>query len=621
MKRKLILFILSILSFFQLNLFTFALDASSESGLLWQVYNPSNVYPVMEKEVIIKADSLTTYSESLDWSISQQEIKDRMLSPKPDEQPTFSDITFLQLKTISNLIDIIQKLKAEDLSVYFSSADDYSYYKDWVVHFGWYSDKQTFVDAFSWWITLKDIWVWNDVIAWLSKRTLCEFKWGTCTDKIKILKKWKYEFYTLEEIVDWLFSNKWSRIWDTFIDLYDSLTSISSLVSGLTWTQKTFVDAFLWKLFNGDINNIELDAYDIWYWLKVRLDNLNAIKQWFLNKQDSEKINLLWVFNFYNEINNIVKWAVKWTELKVAASSNNITWFITELSKIDLYENMDMKWERLSIEQSSMDLDTTQSHTDELNSSSAWTATNPSTNKTLKIYAAGDWYGGWPIMKIIVNWNDVFTTEVRTSRSSWNWQTVDVDLWDLSLTGTFNLQIAFTNNACDFILWFCNPFKNRNLYVRYFSYNWEDYLPWAWKYVHTSDEIFSKIRNISLPYIEDWDNIVDANWYLEFTVKNTTTVTNYKSYNCTFNWKIWDYIKSRYNVVDRSSLNCEMRMKGWTIVDSPLLYGSSWFAKSMFDKWWMSMYRNSSWKIIVSVDAAWIVSRDPYSKKYFNLSQ
>ncbi|MFZ5341779.1 MAG: hypothetical protein ACOZBL_04510 [Patescibacteria group bacterium] len=60
------------------------------------------------------------------------------MSPNPDEQPTFSDIVFLQLKTITNLIAMLNKFNTQDVSKYFATSADYNYYQTWVQHFANY---------------------------------------------------------------------------------------------------------------------------------------------------------------------------------------------------------------------------------------------------------------------------------------------------------------------------------------------------------------------------------------------------------------------------------------------------------------------------------------------------
>lgn len=319
---------------------------------------PSELLPYQEKDTLYKPDELISYSIA-DYDtkeFSSWDVQDKFLTPKPDIQPTFSDILYLQLRSMTNLISSLDKLwigsdKFKDL---FFDSNYYNDYLSWIKHFWWFETKQEFVDAMVWWITLKDIWVANDIILWLSQRLECEYSWLIVCDtiKVKISKSYskKFDFYTMDDIVNQLFSKtNQHTIWDTYLWLYNDILSLTWTISWISdQNQKSQAMKFLSFLLTENINDLESnDHIDVWYAMSQRIKNLEMMKQKIISDiQEDEKFNILWLYNFYFEVNNISKWTQKAVMYKSSIQNWELTWFLmTQISSQDQEEITLIKWD------------------------------------------------------------------------------------------------------------------------------------------------------------------------------------------------------------------------------------------------------------------------------------
>ncbi len=311
--------------------------------------NPWSLFDFKEKDVYINND-LQPYSLSSQYGIIETEqIDESFLKPNPAIQPTFVDINFLQIQTINNLIKSLNILWVDTKNLFIDS-QEFNFYKQWLKKYSLYTNKQVFVDSFQDSITLKDLWIANDIVKWLSKRLLCEYKWlVNCSwIKLQFSKKWKYNFYTLWWIIDNVFLEK--GISDIFISLYTETKKLQWWFDDIwnPWVKKlidNFMEKTYWKI--DDIN--DLTDYSIWYGLQTRIDNIFVLKNKIKESKD-KKMNILGLYNFYFEINNIMKWQEKVIEIDKKRNSDELKELVEKIIiKQNIKEKKNILWDTSSL--------------------------------------------------------------------------------------------------------------------------------------------------------------------------------------------------------------------------------------------------------------------------------
>jgi len=327
------------------------------SNIKWYVYlkclptdKPEKVVETIAnlnyQTVLSKADNpfWDVFSISLqkqDKSIPISEIIQKM-APKKQirNQPTFAQILYLQLKTIWNLTESL-KLSKENFS--FSGLFfpwDYEKYQAWLEKFSKFWSLEEMVNALSWAITLKDIWVAQDVVRGLLKcanDNNCNWVINFQCDDINS----KFCFYKMENMEKQILKNNW--LIDEFVKYYNDLKDKCSSNWEADNFVKTQIDWVCQLLLKDSISDIDDQSLaDLWYALWIRVKNLQNIKNWVSNSW----LNLLWVYNVYWEVNNLTLGTYKINVVKKVKNVKNEKKKIKVLKKIvvkDLKELKDFK--------------------------------------------------------------------------------------------------------------------------------------------------------------------------------------------------------------------------------------------------------------------------------------
>ncbi len=284
---------------------------------------PLDNIELKEKDVLTN-DNLSNFAISTQYTeIPTDEAKNRLTHPNPALQPKFIEIIYYQIITIDKLIDSLETLGI-DLNTIFVNTQSKDFYKQWINRFTEYNNIQSFADDFDTAVTLKDIWIADNIVNSLSSRILCEYKNpGTCNQKINIDKTWKFEFYTLDEILANIY--KWAN--STYANTKKLFRELKTLKdknynSISNTAEKNFVIKILTKTF-GDDTDID-NNFSIWYALKTRMDNIDTLKSTFESTSSNDKVNIRWIYNFYYEFANASKGYNKWIILKKWIDDDNL---------------------------------------------------------------------------------------------------------------------------------------------------------------------------------------------------------------------------------------------------------------------------------------------------------
>lgn len=323
-------------------------------------YDIINSIPFKEKDSLYIPDEFMKYSFSMNndlWRLDSDVIKDNFIRPKPALQPTFADIIYFQLKTISTYLEILESiwyLNRSNYSNIFDNYNTYTSYLTWIEHFWRYSDKMSFVDAFSWWITLKDIWVANEIVLWLSSQLECSLKnWvSNCLDKKITFSKsiWDdYDFYTIEQINATLQQD--SEISSSLYFYKTYLNWLSDDFNSLSWLDSFQASYFLKNLLTDSVWDLTTDDnLDLWYAVNLRFDNIERIMNNLKESNNYEKTNILWFYNFYFEYNKYTKWLQKWVEFKSHVNEWDVDWFfVTTLRELDSVDKIFLYWDDVEL--------------------------------------------------------------------------------------------------------------------------------------------------------------------------------------------------------------------------------------------------------------------------------
>jgi len=274
--------------------------------------------PDINYETINTSDPFSSgFSISKDNIVIDWEDIQSQLAPNTEisNQPTFLDVLYLQLKTISYLNNsLLLKNPDANISDLFyknDSVDKFDEYSRWINKFSFYDTKKQFQDAFSGAVTLKDVWIAQDVISGLYT-CLNNEDFATNPDACKGIINFKSvdkktDVYKLKEIEDKLYGDDENSILNTSMVYYDRLKDTCSNIN----TTDTFIKTQLeWmcNLLLSDVDDISTEtSFDLWYALETRLENLNNIKE----NIPQGGLNLKWIYNVYWELNNLTLWNEK----------------------------------------------------------------------------------------------------------------------------------------------------------------------------------------------------------------------------------------------------------------------------------------------------------------------
>ena len=302
-------------------------------------YKPLDIIDIKEKDVFTN-NNLGNFAISSQYTeIPTDEAKAKLMKPNPALQPKFIEIIYYQLITIDKLMNSLESLDL-DIDNLFVNNTSRNFYNTWINNFGVYNNVQSFADNFVYSITLKDIWIANDISTSLSAKLLCEYKNpGSCNQTINIEKTGEFDFYTLEEILNNIYVwenstvNNIKKIYEEIKILkernYDEISNPS---------EKSFVSKFMKDTFG---NVWEYEDFPLGYWLETRINNINTLESTFESNTD-EKINIRWIYNFYYELANINKGFGKGIKLEKWIENWNLEDTIKETALQDIKNKLSL---------------------------------------------------------------------------------------------------------------------------------------------------------------------------------------------------------------------------------------------------------------------------------------
>ena len=274
-------------------------------------------------------------SSSTNPTVTPKEVKNYLIPWKNiKNQPNFVNILYLQLKTIWNLSDNVllqhSNLKFSDM---FQSSQEFNDYENWLNKFQNYDTISWFVNAFTWTVWLKDIWIAQDVINWLLK---C-LNNNTCNHIIKFKHNPldKFDVYKFSEVEYQLYKRPSLNILDSSIEYYQNLQNICKnppsvpsddfLTNQINYICKNLITTNI-----NPNNQSEVTNFQLWYALWIRVKNLENIKK----NIPTSWINLAWIFNIYRELNNLTLWTDKINIIKKVSEEPTLTWKYEKFKKI-----------------------------------------------------------------------------------------------------------------------------------------------------------------------------------------------------------------------------------------------------------------------------------------------
>jgi len=472
-------------------------------------------------------------STSIDPEIDPNKLKKLEPGKEPDSQPTFTDILFLQLKTISNLSDAILTQHPDlSFSWLFTSNTNFENYNKWLDKFSTFSIKTEFEDAFSGAITLKDIWIANNIVKGLY---ICATS-NNCSSVIKFKHSIldKYDPYKFKEIENDIYS--WTNnILNASINYYTNLKNICSNTNVWDTFLNTQISSICSKLLSDQIDTNNIENYDLGYSLWIRINNLQKIKDWINPK---EWINLKWIFNIYWELNNLTLGTNKLTKVKKVIEEPSLTWKYEELKeifKIDLKEIKNKK-----IDDNTKAIEKQQIIQTAIK---ALTPENP-IYKTIK----KQWKENIDLLDTnnyqITNWiveiKDLYLNDNNTNIN------IDNDNKITSITVNYNnwyqitwLTIKYSDNTAQNY----KKLITSNWYpLSYSLWNW-----WRLRGIYINEWKKNEIEELSNHCIEEWKKCNDyVCWYKNNKIKNCLNkwVKKFNRIIVKYNWIDWKYYAS-----------------------------------------------------------------------------
>jgi len=312
-------------------------------------------------------ESLSLSKDDENWNILDEDVQEKLVAWKDiSTQPSFTDILFLQLKTISNLSDsALEQNSNFDFKKLFQNNTEFEKYNKWIDKFSTFDTKKDFEDAFSGTITLKDVWISQDVIAWLYKCINNNHCLHTIQFKHNINDD--YDVYSLDEISKTLYSGS-NNILDESISYYSNLKNTCSSDSISDNYLKTQVDSICNKLLENEKNVNNPELYDLGYSLWLRVENLQNIK----NNIPASWLNLKWIFNIYRELNNLTLGTNKIAIVDSIKNTSSLTGQYEKLRKIFAKDVEELQAKKIGNTESNME--TQQQFQTALEALTPWTA-------------------------------------------------------------------------------------------------------------------------------------------------------------------------------------------------------------------------------------------------------
>ena len=288
-------------------------------------------------------------SSDTDPTITTEEIKEQLSAWKNiSNQPTFVNVLFLQLKTIWNLSSTLLLEKPEiEFKNLFSNINEFTEYTSWLEKFKNYSNLNDFVNAFTWTIWLKDIWIANNVINWLLK---C-LNSNICTNSIQLKHNPldKFDVYNFKEIENSLYKDPTQNILSWSIIYYQKLKSTCENPPTVEWdffliNQINYTCQELLKSEIDPANSSDATNFQLWYALWLRINNLKNIQ----SNIPTSWINLKWIFNIFRELNNLTVWTTKMEIIKKVNKETSLTGKYETFNKILQTDLQEIKNNKIS---------------------------------------------------------------------------------------------------------------------------------------------------------------------------------------------------------------------------------------------------------------------------------
>ena len=418
--------------------------------------NPITPDKVIDESTDINYAQVTQKTDSLlppfpktiaEPQISSTTIEENFASWKiPNEQPTFIDVNYLQLSNIWNLLNsIIIQYPSINISDLFSNYSEYTW---WINKFKTYPNKEDFINAFSWAITLKDIWIAQDIINWLYKdlNSWC-LSTNSC-EKINFKNpNDKFQVYNFDEIESTLYKTSNNLINQATWYYQKMETQCSNLSNIHDNFLKEQTENLCNSLFTGETDSVWA-LYNLWYALWQRVENLNKIKTNLWNTWT----NLLWIYNIYWELNNITLW---WEQSALVAKANDpnldTTWqseILQKIAKLDI--NLLSKWVISDIDTAKNTTAIMQTIWDSLTYNSTWYRLVKSNIPNSNLFNTKNYeVNNWIVSKID-------NLDYNNDANEINPEENEISDVNFDSFRTISAKINWENRELDLIIW--NPF-------------------------------------------------------------------------------------------------------------------------------------------------------------------
>jgi len=396
------------------------------------VFNPSKTLtltckPIGQPVKKLKNTNInyqTTEQKNWDWgpsfpatlrkpNITSDDIVKFKSKQDIDNQPSFTDVVYLQLEVIWNLSDsLINTKSAFDFSQLFKITShtwyNFTWYNMWLDKFWNYTNKKDFIDAMSGAITLKDIWVAQDVIKWLYDCVNNNHCNWSINFQHNILDK--YQTYSLDNIQKTLYLKTDDNVLDDAIKYYNYLSTTCNNLSSIQ-------DDFLKKQTQNICNEIvkqnvdttnqkDLDNYNLGYGLWQRVKNLKIMKDHF--KTLWTWVNILGIYNTYYELTKLNLWVNKLSNVKKVENEVNSDKQYESIRKIFVKEKKYVADKKI-IKDNSL-------------------------KKKVKIKAMNDVFTPWSVMNKAVQTISNFNPNIDITVVTTNWKSmVSVNWWNFDL--------------------------------------------------------------------------------------------------------------------------------------------------------------------------------------------
>lgn len=283
-------------------------------------------------------ESSAMSDESGNWKINKNQAKENISVWKKIElQPHFVSILYLQTQFINWLSKSIKNKKINfDFRDLFKNSIDIQKHKARSKKLMNFETKQEFIDSMSAWIWLSDVWIAQDIIYALYACAINNKCNWTLDFNSKDISS-KYIVYSMKEIEGTLYKNT-KNIVDESISYYNKLLNDCWNINIEDKNLRSFHEDMLNKIKSNDNSLSKLD-YKLWYSAPRRIENLKTMRSEIKNKWT----NLLWIFNFYNELGKLQLASDKISNLcsiNSRSSNNEISKVIRENVKLNYVQEL-----------------------------------------------------------------------------------------------------------------------------------------------------------------------------------------------------------------------------------------------------------------------------------------